>query len=33
MRLVGPDGRDALLERLKQEHPDFIAVDYTVPGA
>ena len=33
MELVGPAQRDALLERLKQQHPGLIVVDYTVPGA
>ena len=31
VELVGPDGRDALIERLKAEHPTLIMVDYTVP--
>ena len=33
MELVGPAERDALIARLKQEHPGFVMVDYTIPGA
>lgn len=29
--LVGPAERDALIEELKQKHPDLIMVDYTIP--
>lgn len=29
--LVGPAERDALIERLKGEHPSLIIVDYTIP--
>jgi dihydrodipicolinate reductase len=32
MQLVGPDERDAVIERLKQQHPNLIVVDYTIPG-
>jgi 4-hydroxy-tetrahydrodipicolinate reductase len=33
MQLVGPAERDAVIERLKQQHPNLVMVDYTVPGA
>lgn len=32
MELVGPSNRDELIEQLKKEHPNFIMVDYTIPG-
>jgi 4-hydroxy-tetrahydrodipicolinate reductase len=33
MELVGPATRDAVIEKLKQQHPNLVMVDYTVPGA
>lgn len=33
VELVGPQQRDAVIERLKQQHPNLVVVDYTVPGA
>lgn len=33
MELVGPAQRDEVIERIKQQHPDLVVVDYTVPGA
>jgi hypothetical protein len=30
--LVGPSERDALIEKLKAQHPNLIMVDYTIPG-
>lgn len=31
MELVGPSNRDEVIERLKQQHPNLIMVDYTIP--
>jgi len=33
VELVGPSERDGVIEGLKQQHPNLIMVDYTVPGA
>lgn len=33
VQLVGPDTRDTLLPKLKQQYPQLVMVDYTVPDA
>ncbi|GBF92169.1 4-hydroxy-tetrahydrodipicolinate reductase chloroplastic-like, partial [Raphidocelis subcapitata] len=33
LELVEPSRRDAVIEGLKQQHPDLVMVDYTVPDA
>jgi hypothetical protein len=32
VELVEPSRRDAVIESVKQQHPDLVMVDYTVPG-